>query len=916
MPFRLKAPLTALLIAASLAGCWNGDRDSLLASARKYRQNGELRAAIIEFKNVLEQHPDDGETRYMLATTYNETGEALTAEKEIRRAINLGYPPQAAMPELARALLLQGEYKKALKETAATTRNDAQLLCLRGDAHRALGETGQARELYQQVLQAHPKYPAALLGMGRLAQNAGDQTLARNYAAQAQAAAPRNTDALLFHGDLYRHQPAVALAAFDRILAISPEHRSAHIEKAYIYISQAKFMEAQAELNTASETGPQGMLLMYTQALLFFSQGKNGDALEWLQKVLRAAPNHMPSVLMAGAITLNMGSYQQAEYYLGNYVKANPDNLYARKLLASTLLKNGQAPAALAVLQPAMTAAQQDPEVLALAGQTYMQSRDFGKASELFQKASELDPKAANLRTSLGLSKLGKGQDVQALAELQNAAKLDKNSAHAGIALVTTELSLKRYNEALAAVQALEQTQAKNPVVHNLKGMVQAAREDKAAARAAFNQALVLDPAFFPAAANLAQLEISLKDQGAARKHLEGFLARNPKHIEAMTALAALAAAQRNLPEATRWLEQAHTDHPEATVPAIRLVNHYLMTREHKKALTLASALQVAQPDNPDLLDLLGKAQLAGGDYQGALDSYKKLSAVMPRSPQAHMQVAALYLALKNTGAAEDHLKTALGMQPDFPAAQLAQAEIYVQRGSYELALMIARQLQKVHPKATVGYQLQGDILMMQKKLALALPAYEQAWQTAKSSELLVKTVTVLRATGKTAEGTARLSQWLAQHPDDVRVLLYKGDLLLANRQYKAAADYFQPMAERYPDNVTVWNNLAWAAHQVDDPRALKAAEQAYKLAPQMPVVMDTLGWLLVDKGDAARGVTILKKACATDPAARDIRYHLAMGLFKTGDKASARKEVDTLLAGNMQFAQADEVRALSRQLQ
>lgn len=38
--------------------------------------------------------------------------------------------------------------------------------------------------------------------------------------------------------------------------------------------------------------------------------------------------------------------------------------------------------------------------------------------------------------------------------------------------------------------------------------------------------------------------------------------------------------------------------------------------------------------------------------------------------------------------------------------------------------------------------------------------------------------------------------------------------------------------------------------------------------------------------------------------------------LYKAGDKAGARKELQPLAAGDMAFAQADETRALLRQLQ
>jgi Tfp pilus assembly protein PilF len=45
------------------------------------------------------------------------------------------------------------------------------------------------------------------------------------------------------------------------------------------------------------------------------------------------------------------------------------------------------------------------------------------------------------------------------------------------------------------------------------------------------------------------------------------------------------------------------------------------------------------------------------------------------------------------------------------------------------------------------------------------------------------------------------------------------------------------------------------------------------------------------------------------------VRYHLAVGLSKSGDKAGARKELDKLLADDKSFAQADEARALLKNL-
>ena len=914
------AGVAAVAVAATL---WFGNAQQansvLRAQARQYQAKSELPAAVITLKNALEASPGDAEARYLLAAVYLEQGDAVSAEKEIRMALQHGYAPAAALPMLGESLLLQAKFQNVLDETkAAAVGNGADLLCVRAAALLALGQIDSAKQLYGTVLQSRPKHAAALVGLGRAAVLERDFDAAGRYAGLARAAEPNNTDALMFKGDLLRaqNQPAAALANYDQVLALRPAHRSAHIEKAYLEISLGRFAAAQADLDVAREAAPASVLVFYTQSLLDYSQGKNSDALESMQNVLRVAPDHMPSVLLAGAIDLNIGALHQAERHLRHYLEKNPDNLYARKMLATTLLRSGHTPDALTVLAPALAIAQQDVQLLALAGESYMQARDFNKASDYFDKASTIDPKAASLRTSLAMSKLGKGDNAAAISDLQMATRLDTKSPRAGIALVRTELGLGRFDQAYAAAEALEKSQPDNAAVHDLKGMVWVHRHDAAKARESFRKALALQPSYFPAAANLAQLALNEKHPDIAGRELRDFLAKNPASVEAMTTLATLAASERKAEEATQWLERASAVAPDAIAPAVNLLAQYLETGKNDKALILAQKLQVTHFDNPDLLDLLGKSQLANGEQENALATYKKLAVALPRSAPAQMQVAALELLLKHPNAAEDALKVALAIQPDFPAAQLALAELHVRRGWHELALQIAANMQRRHPRAAAGFQLEGDILMAQNKPAQALPAFEQAFGFTRTSELAIKTANALRAAGQQQQAGKRLAQWLQQHPEDVRVQLYKAETLMSDKQPKLAAAQFEQIARQHPDNVVALNNLALAYQLSQDARATQAAEAAYKLAKDQPVVMDTLGWILVEQGDTARGLPILQKASALAPKARDIRYHLAMGLYKSGDQAGARKELQALVDGNMQFAQAAETRALLKQLQ
>jgi putative PEP-CTERM system TPR-repeat lipoprotein len=914
----MAALVAASLLAGGLAGCGKASHQELRDQARQYQQHADYGAATIVLKNVLAADPDDAEARFLLARLYVETGDALAAEKEARRALKLGYRQDAARVVLGKALLLQSQFQKVLDELGQHGAADVELACVRADAYLGLGQRDAARQLYGEVLQLHPRHAGALIGLGRTAFMDGELAQAGDYASRALASEPRSTDALLFLGDLQRAQnrPDQALASYDKVLEINPAHRSAHVEKAYLDIGLERYAAAQAELDAAVKATPGSLLVAYTQALLDFSQGKSAAAQESLLKVLRVAPEHMPSVLLAGAVSLNLESPYLAEHHFRHYLEKHPDNAYARKMLASALLRSGHAPDALAALEPALKSPGQDVQLLALAGESHMQARDFGKASEFFARASELNPQAADLRTSLAMSELGKGERNQALANLQLATRLDGKSQKAGMALVRTELDLGNVENAYKAVLELEHAQPRSAPVQDLKGVVQAARRELPEARASFAQALRLQPGYFPASANLARLELNDNKPDKAGQHLQDFLARNPGSVDAMTALASLANGERKSEAATRWLEKASAIDPNAIAPAVNLIAQYLQVKQTERALNLALKLHVTHPDNPNLLDLLGKSQLASGAQQDALATYKKLAITLPRSAQAQMQVAALLILEKSPAEAEEYLKTALAMQPDFPAAELALAELYVRKGWHGLALMIAGRLEKQYPAATAGYQLEGDILMGQNKPALAQAAYTQALARGQTSELVVKHANALRVAGQKDEAAARLAGWTRQHPDDVRVPLFRAEAMMADGQNQDAAAQFEAILKRQPGNVAALNNLALAYQEARDERAQQAAEQAYKVAGEQPVVMDTLGWILVERGDVPRGLAILQKAGAHAPQARDIRYHIAAAQFKAGNKAAARKELEGLMAGDMRFAQADQVRALFRQVQ
>ncbi|OWY29804.1 XrtA/PEP-CTERM system TPR-repeat protein PrsT [Herbaspirillum robiniae] len=917
--WKFTATACAVILACSgITACGRfQSADSLLSEAKQYQQKGDNAAAEIQLKNALQKDPDNAEARLMLGKIYLDSGNALSADKELRRALGLGTKPELVLPSLARALLIEGQFDKLLEETRSLPLQ-GDIAALRGNAYLGLGKSADAKNAFNAALQSDPKLPLALIGMARSALLDKDLDSANRYTEDAIAKNPGNTEVLMFKANLLRGQGKLdeAVATLNQVLALKPELVEARLGRADIEIRQRKFDVARDDIQAAQKAAPKNLLPTYMMAVLEFTQGKNADALTDVQKVLAAAPDYMPGVLLAGAIQYALGSMPQADLHLLKYLEKNPDDQYARKLLASVQLKNGQKSKAMGTLSPALQANQQDPEMLALAGEISMENKDFGKASEYYEKASVLAPQSARYHMGLGLSNLGRGQSTTAVSQFETAASLDTKSPQAGILLIMTHMRLKEFDKALAAAEALEKEQPNNPLVQNLKGGLYMNKNDPARARASFEKANALDPAYFAAVANLAQMDIKENKPEAARKRFEAILAKDKKNIPAMSALAAMADRDKHPQEATQWLERAVNENPDSILANTQLISRYLQIGEKQKALTKARNLQSVNPTDAGALEILAQAQFANDDKQGALSSYQRLVVLVPDSAPAQLRLASLYMATNNLNAAADAARKALELQPDFADAEVFRATLYTQSGDNQKALTVARQMQKQPSQALIGYELEGNIQAFQKQPDLAAKAFEKAYEGDRQNvRLLMKLHGSLMLSGKNREAEALAAQWFKAHPNDVALHLYLGESYLAQKQNKAAIEHYQQALRQQPNNAGALNNLAWAYQQEHDPRALETAEKAYAAAGDSAPVIDTLGWMLVEKGNVERGLPLLQKAVAAAPEALDIHYHLVLALLQSGDKARARSELEKLLASNKPFPQSDEAKALLKKL-
>lgn len=916
-----RTAISALLATMILVGCGGENPESMLVSARDYMARNDNKAAIIQLKNALQNNPNLAEARFLLGKALLDGGDPTGAEVELRKANDLKYPADQVIPVLARATLMLGQSRKITDDLAkiqlTSPESTADLQTTVGQAYLQVGKFDAATAAFEAALAALPEYSPALIGQARMKAGNRDLTGALALLDRALEKSPKLYDAWQLKGDiLYAQREVNASAeAYRKALEAKPDYLPAHSSLIARFLEAGSLDDAGKQLEAMKKTAPNHPQASYLQAQLFYRQKDFKAAQEAIQQHLKVVPDSTLGLQLAGAIEYQLHSYSMAETYLLKALPKTPALGLARRMLIASYLRSGQPAKALDALQPALDKIEKDSNMLALAGEVFMQNGNVEKAGSYFAKAAALDPEHHGKRTSLALLHLAKGETETAYRELEQIASID-TGVNADLALIAAQLRGRKFDQALNSIAAMEKKQPENPLPSHLRGTALMGKGDVTAARKSFEQALLKNPAYFTAAASLANLDLADKKPENAKKRFEEVLVKDPKNVQALLALAELRAkAGGNVDDVAALIGKAVAANPAEPKSRLALIGLYLSAREIKKALAAAQDALGVLPDRPEILDAAGRAQQAAEDFNQALATYGKLATLMPSSPLPYIRMAEIQVAAKNRDAAMQSLRKALSVKADSIEAQRGIMMLDLDAGRPAEALAMARQIQKQRPKEAVGYVLEGDVHALKKSWSEAVAIYRTGIKQSGATELAVKLHSVLVSGGSSGEADKFAESWLKERAKDGQFRLYLAEAASARKDYVSASKHYRILLDAQPNNPGVLNNLAWVSAQNKDPKAIEYAEKAYQLAPDQAAIVDTLGGLLIEKGDTARGLELLQKAVALTPQSAVIRFNFAKALVKSGRKDEAKKQLDELARLGDKFPAQAEVANLLKSL-
>ncbi|WP_407278410.1 XrtA/PEP-CTERM system TPR-repeat protein PrsT [Aromatoleum evansii] len=895
----------ALVISGLIAGC-GASPDSMVGSARDYLAKSDLQAASIQLKNALQENPKLAEARYLLGDVNLRQGNPVAAEKEFRRAIELGVSVEQVSPLLARAMVQMGQFDQVIKEFAATELQDpvanARLWASIGDAYLERKDPSKAREAFELALKSNADDVPARIGFGRMKYLTGDVdgAFAEAEAVLARGAAGEeagDAHALRANVLLSRKQVDEGLAALREAVKGRPSSVAYHFALISLLLERGDMSEAAERLAAMEKVAPKHPLTHYLFALHDFRSSKTASAREHIAETVRLAPEYLPGRMLAGLIHASLNEHVLAREHLAMVVGRTPQNRTARVGLARLEFGAGDPQKAMDTLKPLLSEKNPDAGSLQLAARIQLAQGKLDAAADTYERLVAVRPSDELARTQLGVARLLDGDSAAGLSDLETASTLEGSSGAADFALVMVHLRQGEIDKAAAAQRRLEEKRPDDPRTYMLQGGIALARRDLAGARLSFEKALSLKSDYLPAAVNLARIDLAERKPAEALERVEGIVAKHPDNVAASLLLANLQKATGAAPDKVRaTLERASRAMPGEATPKLALAAEALGQRDAKKAISIVQEVIAAHPDDPRAHEMMGRAQLLAGDHQQAIAAFSKQAGLQPKLPAPLIHLADAQQLAKDSAAAEQTLRRALGLKQDLLEAQQRLAALLAATKRLPDAIGIARMVQKQKPKSPAGWNLEGDLYLLAKDYASAVTAFRKSLDVRRATETVIKLHSAQILAGRAADAEKTIAEWLRHKPKDLRVHTYLAERALGERKLEEADRLYRKIDEIRPDTPQVLNNLAWIAGLRGDPKAVVLAERAVTLAPENPAILDTLGVLQIKSGQTEKGIENIRKAVSLAPAAPALRLSLAKAYVTLGRREDATKEVDALL--------------------
>ncbi len=895
--------------------------EGYVTNARQHLNDGEVSAAVIELKNALRKDAAHGEARWLLGKTYFELGDMASADKELRRALQLGISEDQVVPLLAQAFLAlakHDELQALLVEQLPSSDSRGVVLAAQGLGQLAKGQREASAQRIARALDEAGGLAYVQMAKAFLLSAESDLNAIREQLDEVFKIDPDYAPALSLLGDLDARERKLdaADAAYGRAIDARPDSFEDRVKRVLVSIELQKYDVAQDEVTKLLAKAPKHPGVNYAQGLIYFHEKKLPEAQTAFEQALVAKSRYPQALYYSAAVHLALGNRQQAEAYAGDFYNLAPGNVAARKLLGVVKLAGEDYARVEELVRPVIAAVPEDVDAMNLLAATLLRQGKTDEGIELLTKVAELQPDSPVAQMRLGAGMLAGGEQT-GVQYIESALSLNPDYEQADILLVLNFLRENDIGRALSSAQAFRDRQPDIATPYNLLGRVYSAAKNDKKARESFEKARSIAPGDPFASQSLAQLALRESNYDLADGYYQEILKHHQDNLPALLKLSVLEEARGDSKAMVAYLERAIGAHPTAPQPRLILARYYLAKNRADKVPVLLSGLNDEDKQSPGGLLVAGMSQLAEQDYRAATASFEKLVVLQPEAANVRYLLAQAYDG-GGTGKderVEAELRKAIELVPAYIEPHLALARLLLKQGRNEAFDKQLAHVDALAPENPGVWLLQIAQAQAKGDAGAVLAIHEKAYEKLPSTSTVLGLARQKLAMGDADGAISLQTGWLRNNPEDVAVYVALADVYINTNNAQLAIDQYINALKYAPDNLVVLNNLAWFLRDVEPEKSVRYALQAAKIDGESPDVQDTLALALLANGQLTEAKEAIARALAKTPDNASMRYHRALIQTASGQKSNAISELNTVLRGSDDFQERSEAEALLKKL-
>jgi tetratricopeptide (TPR) repeat protein len=728
---------------------------------------------------------------------------------------------------------------------------DPQARLAMGLVDEKLGNPREAAQFYQGVIDVSPDDPEAHAHLGKLYLFSGDNKRALELIEPILKTHPDDAGLLTVRAAARVQQKDYENARIDaeRAVQVAPNNEEAVEVLAGVYMSLKDPDKALALLERSIQKIPEAFNLRLIVAQIYLQQGRSVDAETQLKKLVSLQPAVLANRLKLAQLYAQENKSDDAEHILRQAVKDMPDQRAAKLSLIDFLAARRSRDAAEHELKSMIDAAPGDNELKFALAKFYVLGGDRSKAEAVLQqviKKEQWEPAGLAARDQLA------------------SLRLQDNDVDGALALVNEVLKKSpRDDDALA-----------------IRGDIELSRQDPRSAIADLRTVLRDQPNALGVLRTLARAHVANGEPALAEETLRHALEANPNNAPLQLAFVDLL-AQNGKPD---------------------------------QAASILKTLITQKPDDVDALAAQFRIAMNTQDFATAKSAADAIATLRPQVPMGYLFQGMVAEAEKRNDDALRLYAHAVDVNPDVEESLEAFVHLLATTGRVPEAIKRLDDLAAKHPKSALALEVKGDLLLERKNTSEAKAAFTEAIaRTPKWWKPYRGLASAETSDKQTDEAIAALQKGEAVVDQPMELSAQRAALLETEGKSDEAIQTYEALVKRYPQSDLVANNLAMllATYRHDPPSLERADALASRFAHSLnPVFLDTYGWVLFKRGDAAAAVPIFTRVVSSAPNALIPRFHLGMAQSLAGDDADARDNLLRVVNSGTHFSGWDEAKA------